>query len=115
WWGGELPERGFWGCSRRLDESELTTLIGATLMAKPAAEIDVPYYHLILIWPVLLHGQPTGGKKAPLQKWVEYFERQGWRDASGGGKGRPVRREFSYEEIVYFLPFFRDFLYGDGH
>lgn len=84
---------------------------------KPAAEISVSKYHQILFWPLLLkEPEPptTGG--AQFEKWREALERGGW--ATAPTLPREVTAEHdpdvTYEEIVYFHPFVRDFLYGDG-
>lgn len=94
-------------------------------MTQPSHEIAVKKYRHILIWPLLLRGKPLKDPKLPLvQRWANQF-------ASGGWKPHPPERKkageklveppvyqtsdgFGYEEIVYFHPFVRDFLYGDG-
>ena len=86
-------------------------------VTKPAAEIHVPLYRQILFWPLMLKKQPaTEGSGPQLEEWLKALEIN-W--------GKPVATlpsyvtpamgdEISFEEIVYFHPFVRDFLYGDG-
>lgn len=124
WCGGELPERGYWGYPGKILESLLWETLGAMLMTtKQSSEIDVLSYNLILTFPVLLQGNlEPHCQGTPTQRWTDYFCKQGWQDLRRGdfpGQGgandiSPVPQEFPYEEIVYFHPFVRDFLYGDG-
>jgi hypothetical protein len=109
YFGGELPERGFWGHSPALRSEDVLSVLGGALMTRPSSEIAVRIYHNILIWPVLLRGRPAGDSSktaTELHRWVGEFRNQGWKDSDGS--------EFGYEEIVYFHPFVRDFLFGDG-
>jgi hypothetical protein len=125
WSGGELPERGYWGYSDCLDFAQLFATLKDAITTRPATEISVRIFHNILIWPLLLRGKPDpGGDTTVLQKWLKVFEKQGWQIPpeetkawaiqGPSGPEYPISREYSYEEIIYFHPFVRDFLFGDG-
>ncbi len=89
--------------------------------AEHPKKIIVPKYHLTLLWPVLLRGKPPGDPNhPPLLRWSSWFSDKnnaGWSDPLAGmgpDEMPPVSGEYSYAETVYFHPFVRDFLMGDG-
>ena len=84
-------------------------------------QVVVKKFHLQLIWPVLLRGKPEErpGEATPLvNAWADWFvANAGWADPLAGfarDEVTPIPDEYRYEETVYFHPFFRDFLMGDG-
>lgn len=80
----------------------------------PAKNLDVKAFHHILLWPVLMRGS-SGGKNNIDQKidpFVEAFAAAGWVEQIGPSGG--VHEDFTYAEVLYFHPFVRDFLFGDG-
>jgi len=88
-------------------------------VTQPSFDLPVKKYRNILIWPLLLRGNPAGDGP-PLARWSKVFTDAGW-EANHPTKvvqnGREVWRVPAgnpYEEVVYFHPFVRDFLYGDG-
>jgi hypothetical protein len=89
-------------------------------MTVTSDKIEVPIYHNILIWPLLLHGEPEArdeeSNHSILGRWVGEFAENGWTEVKDPAdpSGRRVSPEFEYEETVYFHPFVRDFLFGDG-
>ncbi len=84
---------------------------------QPAAKIPVSDFRQILFWPLLLKASatPTGSDRQ-FKPWADLLTRGDWESAptlppdvtDRGGE------DITYEEIVYFHPFVRDFLYGDG-
>ncbi len=80
----------------------------------PSKNLPVRVYHNILIWPLLLRGsfQADGEDRSDIQRWVQEFARIGWADETTADGS--VSAAFTYEETVYFHPFVRDFLFGDG-
>lgn len=77
---------------------------------EPTNPPEVRLFRQILIWPLLIKNRLDGddGEK-PLTRWVkELCDGEHWRLAEGD-RARP------YEEVVYFHPFVRDFLYGDAN
>jgi hypothetical protein len=116
WWGGELPERGFWGVSRTLDEQNAILLLMSDMTTKPANTIEVKGFRHIVMLPLLLRraSKPQLDDKGLLQPWVKEFTGQGpWEEECSRLPGG-VHSRFQYEQIVYFHPFVRDFLFGDG-
>jgi hypothetical protein len=109
WWGGELPLRGYWGIGRKIGESTMIQTIEPCLK-KPAAEIKVTRFHHTLFWPVIMRGPSP--EDSSIEPFVDAFTEVGWEEQEGPEGG--VHSDFSYEEIVYFHPFVRDFLFGDG-
>ncbi len=89
-------------------------------MPQPSFELPVKMYRNILIWPLLLRGNPAGDELPLLARWSDVFRKVGWvpNDSSKLERdGRTIWRVPAgnpYEEVVYFHPFVRDFLYGDG-
>lgn len=84
---------------------------------KPAADIPVPVYRQILFWPLLLKELPTPSESDQLPNWLARFKAGGWTDPlpTLPSAITPERGDgVTYEEMVYFHPFVRDFLYGDG-
>ncbi|NBO93469.1 MAG: hypothetical protein EBV06_14330 [Planctomycetia bacterium] len=91
-----------------------------------ATSIVVGEFRLILIWPVVLRGVPNrGAPQDPLiSQWSKWFiQNARWKDAfQNNPDGQPyddnditpIPDSYRYEEIVYFHPFVRDFLMGDG-
>ncbi|MFO0902141.1 MAG: hypothetical protein U0939_04025 [Pirellulales bacterium] len=77
-------------------------------MTRLATDIEVEVFHDTLIWPLLLRGAED---IAGIDRFLEAFGAAGWREAEDG---LSVHRDFEYDEIVYFHPFVRDFLFGDG-
>lgn len=93
--------------------------------ARNARHIPVFAFRQILMWPVLLeHGdRAADADDAPhqgqLKAWVDCLTEKGWREKEllpPAGPIAPARQgnEATYEEVVYFHPFIRDFFYGDG-
>lgn len=83
-------------------------------MTTPASQIAVKAFHHTLLWPVLMRG-PAGFKEEADQNidaFVTAFESSGWVEQVGESNG--VHRDHTYSEVVYFHPFVRDFLFGDG-
>jgi hypothetical protein len=95
----------------------------------PAREIRVDAYRQILIWPVLLRESASAAPLAdrvdaltrePGSKWenrpltAAYATRRANVQMPYGGKREELVHDPTFEEIVYFHPFVRDFLYGDG-
>jgi hypothetical protein len=111
WFGGDLPIRGYWGSSGKIP---LETFLNAVTCApdiRPASEIEVKSFRHIVLWPVLLRGSPNHESESILPGWVDVFTKDArWKAESSEG----VHSRFSYEQIVYFHPFVRDFLFGDG-
>ena len=87
----------------------------APLTTRPASEIAVKAFHHTLIWPLLMRGpaeaQPGGGQS--IEGHVHALKAAGWRRLRKPDEV-PLIQEYIYEEIVYFHPFVRDFLFGDG-
>ena len=86
-----------------------------------ARDITIEKYTLALIWPVVLRGLPRGqdGESRPLvSEWADWFVKHaGWNDPLKEFSDTavpPIPDVYSYAEIVYFHPFVRDFLFGDG-
>lgn len=85
-------------------------------MTKPASEIEVQAFRHIVLCPLLLRGDPRPENErshshSSLQGWVEKFTSgQTWKEHDEQG----IHKRFSYNQIVYFHPFVRDFLFGDG-
>ena len=118
WYGGDLPRRGYWGITAALPLAELFTVIrGLLVPSDHSKSITVAQFQLTLIWPVLLHGNPDD-KVPRVDAWASWFAANaGWADpiaAYAPEECPPIPNEYGYEEIVYFHPFFRDFLMGDG-
>jgi hypothetical protein len=115
WFGGELPRRGYWGIEQALPESHLMETLAAQLMTRSAAEIEVKAFHHTLIWPLLMRGsserQPGSGQS--ISRHVDALTSAGWKESVGPSQVPPIE-DYSYEEMVYFHPFVRDFLFGDG-
>lgn len=120
WYGGDLPEHGFWGVARAIPLPELIPLLGP-VMTVPSHELQVKKYRNILLWPLLLRG-PEMNDDPPLQAWARVFgddKNGGWKpnDPPKTTDAPPIYQVpdgIPYEEVVYFHPFVRDFLYGDG-
>jgi hypothetical protein len=119
YWGGTLPVRGFWGISTALDEN---TVMAALISPVKSSEIRVYSYRQILIWPLLLKTKEPARSGTQFEQFIEWLK-PAWQTAETLPKkvidadalGNPTSNEPNYEEMVYFHPFVRDFLYGDGH
>ena len=111
WHGGELPERGYWGLARSLAESEILPRLETAIVTKPAAEIAVKAFHHTLLWPLLMR-QGTDTQDKPIQPFIQAFEAAAW--VEQGVESNGVHPDYDYAEVVYFHPFVRDFLFGDG-
>ena len=111
WSGGELPERGYWGIARSLPESEILPRLETAIVTKPAADIEVKAFHHTLLWPLLMK-QGEDAQDKPIKPFVDAFLAAGWTEQVGNANG--VHPDYTYEEVVYFHPFVRDFLFGDG-
>src|SRR5688572_6419265 len=91
------------------------------MASKAASEIQVRAYRQILIWPLLLKNESGLNQ---MDAWIESFRIRSnykWNEASTlpssptrRASDDPLSCDPTYEEIVYFHPFVRDFLYGDG-
>lgn len=116
WSGGELPERGFWGIEQLLDEKQVIKTIEGAMSTKPPSEIPVRAFHHILFWPVIMRGPARSdaedGEDSSIEPFIKAFEAAGWKEEAGQKNG--VHEDYSYAEVVYFHPFVRDFLFGDG-
>ena len=118
WSGGELPDTGYWGIDKALEERPLRELLETTMTTKPASEIAVQAFHHTLLWPLIMRGphhradDEEHDGESSIKPFLEAFDRAGWKERSG--TNNQVHEDFSYEEIVYFHPFVRDFLFGDG-
>jgi hypothetical protein len=117
WWGCELPHRGYWRIDQMLDEDEIVQKLEQAVRTKPASQIEVKSFKHIVICPLLLRGRPQKVRLSAydsnnmLDPWVkEFTENNLWREATSQG----VHDRFSYNEMVYFHPHVRDFLFGDG-
>lgn len=85
-----------------------------------ARDVTVEKYGQILILPIILKDHSL---YPHIEQYVTLFKEHGWMEVSllsppvPEGKPYPPRDDVhfpSYEEIVYFHPFVRDLLYGDG-
>ena len=87
----------------------------APLTTRPAAEIAVKTFHHTLMWPLLMRGpsesQPGSGQS--ISGHVQALTEAGWQESASPDEVPPIEG-FTYEEMVYFHPFVRDFLFGDG-
>lgn len=72
----------------------------------------VEVFHHTLLWPLLMRGGKPADKEHPLAPFVTALERAGWKEEFAADCG--VHADYTYEEVVYFHPFVRDFLFGDG-
>ncbi|MFO0869071.1 MAG: hypothetical protein U0935_08955 [Pirellulales bacterium] len=93
--------------------------------ARDARQIPVQAFRQILLWPVLLEytGYAADTDDTPhqgqLDAWIKCLSAKGWREREllpPGGPITPMRsgNDATFEEVVYFHPFIRDFYYGDG-
>ena len=94
------------------------------LLMTPAVKIRVDCFRQIMIWPLQLHPINHDASLEPFQidEVTNLLEKSGWkwgeRDGSTnatqlqGLSGYGADNEFDYSEIVYFLSYVRDFLYG---
>lgn len=90
------------------------------MSTRNAQDITVRGFRHIVFCPLLMRGQPAS--EAPdrtpdrkhegmLQPWVTELTEGGlWTELSAA----QIHPRFTYEQIVYFHPFVRDFLFGDG-
>lgn len=80
----------------------------------PATNIPVKAFHHTLLWPVLMRGPAAGKGEAEqnVDEFVKAFVAAGWAEQVGANNG--VHADYTYGEVVYFHPFVRDFLFGDG-
>ncbi|MDR3636737.1 MAG: hypothetical protein P4L84_23235 [Isosphaeraceae bacterium] len=110
WYGGELPTRGYWGIARVLAERPVLDALKVILMFKPAIDISVDIFHQFLIWPLLMRGvEPS------IDKHVDALKAAGWHEPAATAQSPlSVDPDYTYEEVVYFHPFVRDLLFGDG-
>ncbi len=81
-------------------------------MTKPATDTDVEKFHHILSWPLIMRGGDKN-KSREIDQWIEALKAAGWDDATNE-TSTTVATDIEYEEVVYFHPFARDFLYADG-
>lgn len=93
---------------------------------QPAGEIPVRIYRQILMWPFLLETEEPDertedGYVAESQRWTRVLCDAGWslrttlpQAATPAGVVDLDGCAPTYEEVIYFHPFIRDFLYGDG-
>jgi hypothetical protein len=113
WYGGELPARGYWGIARALPERPLLDALEVSIVTRRADEIVVNAFHHILLWPLLMRG--PSGREQSIDSHVGALKTAGWCEtATAAGRSGSVDADYTYEEIVYFHPFVRDFLFGDG-
>jgi hypothetical protein len=120
--GGELPDTGFWGYLGTLSLSNLLATLKRSLPVptKSPDTIRVSIYRQILIWPLLLK-EVAGSETLPpsprqFDQFRSEFERAGWVEVCMLPDHVTPKHgsEITYEEMVYFHPPVRDFLYGDG-
>lgn len=118
--------------SNHLPNAGTPPLPGATPLSAgttPAEQVAVRAYRQILIWPSLLKESISAKPLAELAGELAKAEDSKWEskplsssaaeraarvDAPYGGSRQDLMNEPTFEEIVYFHPFVRDFLYGDG-
>lgn len=85
-------------------------------MTKPAKEIEVRAFRHTVLCPLLLRGDPRleserSDDQGILESWVQNFTKtRTWKERTEAG----IDQRYSYNQIVYFHPFVRDFLFGDG-
>ena len=87
------------------------------MTSKTTDAIDVRAFHHVLLWPMLMRGageNPVPHSKTAkiIDQFVDALSQAGWQEATTPDNS--VHPDFTYEEIVYFHPFVRDFLFGDG-
>ena len=113
WRGGELPIRGFWGIQPRIPVIDVEKELIGTMQEKQADEIDVRAFHHTLVWPLIMRGPGSEHEpEASIDRFVSAFGDSGWKEI--GKDSSRVDKDYTYEEVVYFHPFVRDFLFGDG-
>jgi hypothetical protein len=117
WWGGSLPKRGYWGIAHNLEKTAIIQDLEQIVSTKPASEIEVKAFRHTVLCPLLLRGDPRplgdrSDAQGILQGWVKEFSTNGgaWKEQTEPG----IHPRFAYNQIVYFHPFVRDFLFGDG-
>ncbi|MBV9121779.1 MAG: hypothetical protein JO112_00285 [Planctomycetes bacterium] len=128
-WGGPLPEGGYWGFSRQLELRDLLPILEPLgrepIPSRPAPQIRVHAYRQILIWPLLLKKipPPENRLEAALEAWARRMVSPSGQTTTAWELADTLPRnvtplgnfdEPTYEEMVYFHPFVRDFFYGDG-
>ena len=115
WYGGELPRRGYWGIERSVPEIPLMETLEALLTTKPATAIAAKAFHHTLIWPLLMRGpsEARPGSGQSISGHVAALTKAGWEESAKPDEIPPIE-DYSYGEMVYFHPFVRDFLFGDG-
>jgi hypothetical protein len=93
------------------DPTTLLSFLGDLLMPTSTSQIPVTKFHHTLLWPLLLRGHEEDPHK--IDPFLQALRAAGWEEFELGTTG--VAADFTYEEIVYFHPFVRDFLFGDGY
>ncbi len=100
--------RGYWGVGKGIASSKLLTILKVSIMTKPATEIIVEKMHHILIWPLIVRSNNPD----KIESWISALP-SAWTDSIRAGV-TSVASDVAYEEVVYYHPFARDFLYADG-
>lgn len=115
WYGGELPARGFWGAPTVVAVEGVVEALEEALeevrLTKPACDIRVTEFHHQLLWPLLLRGAGDDDERK-VDEFLTALDSAGWREE--GQNKAAVDSNDGYSEVVYFHPFVRDFLFGDG-
>ena len=86
-------------------------------MAEPAAELTVKHFRLALLWPLrLLTGAGVlGPQQRPWQVLRDLGEASPWREVEHDLEVEgSVFQERHYNELVTFLPYVQQLLYGEG-
>jgi hypothetical protein len=84
-------------------------------MTKPLTEIAVNAFHHTFIWPLLMRGESGKPEEPGIDGHVKALGRANWNETIPPGQVNPsLDPDYTYEEVVYFHPFVRDFLFGDG-
>ncbi|MEM9943145.1 MAG: hypothetical protein AAF939_16395, partial [Planctomycetota bacterium] len=114
WFGGDLPDKGFWGTKADPKKQiEIQNRLVAAMNQKQAKDITVDAFHHTLIWPMLMRGpRDESTIDGPIDRFVDALSASGWSEVGVGSS--KVDSDYTYEEVVYFHPFVRDFLFGDG-
>jgi len=82
---------------------------------------DVTSFHQTLLWPLLLRNLHPSNRAAdflagrlPKSRGSGRDAKQVWEEVKPEHDDKAVIHDQPYEEVLYFHPFVRDFLYGDG-
>jgi len=76
-------------------------------------DMNVTTFHHTLVWPLLLVGPGNNADTEAIEPFIAALTEAGWIETAATDCTR-VEDDHDYDEIVYFHPFVRDFLFGDG-